>query len=294
MLFPEDSPVSLSPLPAKEEVLRTIDIYGEKCLEWYERLNRHGSSLKMFVVLLLSRVDQHSRPFAMTWKLAVTKYNRLLFLHSRSARATKENDYGLLLTVTGSDGTRASMSAETLANKYRKHPQGNLAEQLCYLTETLPTPIAMDTRKNGPNSKQKNLATVVAELPTLPTVTTINRNSRNAITKQGDAHQNHGSAMGLEQVLEVNLGILPKELETWEEVPKGYMNQTLPTVKSGGWKGAVSHNYKDHALPNIIEGKSGQKTGLKLLPEFTEWMMGYPEGWTDLTKDIKIGHERTV
>jgi len=32
-----------------------------------------------------------------------------------------------------------------------------------------------------------------------------------------------------------------------------------------------------------LKCKDGQKTGLKLQPAFVEWMMGYPEGWTELT-----------
>jgi hypothetical protein len=30
------------------------------------------------------------------------------------------------------------------------------------------------------------------------------------------------------------------------------------------------------------KGQIGKPTGLKLQPAFVEWMMGYPEGWTEL------------
>ena len=29
-------------------------------------------------------------------------------------------------------------------------------------------------------------------------------------------------------------------------------------------------------------GESGTRAGLRLSPQFVEWMMGFPEGWTDL------------
>lgn len=46
--------------------------------------------------------------------------------------------------------------------------------------------------------------------------------------QEGAAHTNHGSALGLAQVVELSLGILPKELKSIKEVPKGY-HEFLPT-----------------------------------------------------------------
>lgn len=34
-------------------------------------------------------------------------------------------------------------------------------------------------------------------------------------------------------------------------------------------------------LPNFIKA-SGENTGMRLQPAFVEWMMGFPEGWTDI------------
>ena len=65
-----------------------------------------------------------------------------------------------------------------------------------------------------------------------PTATTINRNSRNAITLTGHAHQNHGKAIGLEQAVEISQGILPKEAKTWDEIPEYYKSfAQSPTPK---------------------------------------------------------------
>jgi hypothetical protein len=66
----------------------------------------------------------------------------------------------------------------------------------------------------------------------------------------------------------------------------------LPTPATRDYKGA---NGPDHMtsrdrphmdqLPNAIA--HGANRGLKLQPAFVEWMMGYPEGWTDL-KDSEM------
>ncbi len=59
----------------------------------------------------------------------------------------------------------------------------------------------------------------------------------------------------------------------------------LPTPRSregnAGSAGSV-HNSKKNYLDGTIQ-ESGIKTGLKLQPNFVEWMMGYPQGWTDLS-----------
>jgi hypothetical protein len=56
----------------------------------------------------------------------------------------------------------------------------------------------------------------------------------------------------------------------------------IPTPAARDWKGAGTRN--ENTVPNVIEGREriGTKTGLKLQPGFVEWMMGYPQNWTDL------------
>jgi hypothetical protein len=59
----------------------------------------------------------------------------------------------------------------------------------------------------------------------------------------------------------------------------------LPTPASRDWKGGGTNGWD--CLDSVIEmdarkGETGRKTGLKLHPTFVEWMMDYPEGWTEL------------
>lgn len=49
----------------------------------------------------------------------------------------------------------------------------------------------------------------------------------------------------------------------------------------GGWK--VTDKYWTAKAPKLkMRDQVGRQTGLKLQPNFVEWMMGYPQNWTDL------------
>ena len=51
----------------------------------------------------------------------------------------------------------------------------------------------------------------------------------------------------------------------------------------GGWK--VADKYWDAKAPKLkMRDQVGRKTGLKLQPNFVEWMQNYPPGWTDVEK----------
>jgi len=49
----------------------------------------------------------------------------------------------------------------------------------------------------------------------------------------------------------------------------------------GGMK--VADKYWNAKAPKLkMRDQIGRETGLKLQPNFVEWMMGYPQNWTDL------------
>jgi len=60
----------------------------------------------------------------------------------------------------------------------------------------------------------------------------------------------------------------------------------LPTPLARDWKGRSGRSNRSIVddLPHKIEGNPtlGTQTGLKLQPNFVEYLMGYPSGWTDL------------
>lgn len=64
----------------------------------------------------------------------------------------------------------------------------------------------------------------------------------------------------------------------------------IPTLVARDFKGVNSQEHLDcgnhlDQLPNFIKAafqEDGQNTGFRLSCAFAEWMMGYPEGWTDI------------
>lgn len=93
----------------------------------------------------------------------------------------------------------------------------------------------------------------------LPTPTTgSNRNSRNAILRLGEVHRKHGTALGLAQVLEVSVGILPKEFDSWKQVPAFYKRTEICPPER------VVFTDKDCHFVN---------------PLFVQQMMGFPNNW---------------
>jgi hypothetical protein len=66
----------------------------------------------------------------------------------------------------------------------------------------------------------------------------------------------------------------------------GQIAAMLPTPASRDYKGSNPGNPYD-SLDSVIESgatkdQDGKRTGMKLQPAFVEWMMGYPESWTEL------------
>lgn len=99
----------------------------------------------------------------------------------------------------------------------------------------------------------------------LPTPTTgSNRNSRNAVQKKGAAHQHHGLSLGLAQVAEISTGTLPKEFDSWKQVPghyKGFL--PTPTAVSDAKGGCTRSDPKrqNGSLAHAIHGILGTRGG---------------------------------
>jgi len=101
--LPAASPASPFLVPEREQERQTIAFSGLRCYESYERLSRHGSSLKTFVASLVSTTAWYSRTVALRWKLSVTMSSHLLYQLAVSARPTGETESGLLHTARTSD-----------------------------------------------------------------------------------------------------------------------------------------------------------------------------------------------
>lgn len=120
----------------------------------------------------------------------------------------------------------------------------------------------------------------------LPTPTTFDHNSGD-LNFSGDGRQKPNKlpwALSMLPTPTVCAPINYHESETKRQNPAlaTKLNMMLPTPESRDYKGANSaeHLAKERGhhdqLPNSMA-----MNGLTLQPEFVEWMLGYPEGWTE-------------
>lgn len=244
-----DFPASHSRQQDLERELRITATSGRKCLELYLLSNRRGSSLKMFVDSLLGMTAWYSSKCALIWKVKATKSNRLLFQLSPLMHLTGETEFGLLRTPdTGMD--RGSRTKENLKDRYlvRKMPL-NLNDQIAMHEKgLLPTPQASD--------------------PTTGSV--VGKNDLFYQTKTGMPRK-----------------VNQKGTDGSVGLPRLIMMLPTPTsrdYRSGKGKSQVERGRNNRAPLSEI----GKETGLKLQPNFVEWMMGYPRNWTDLSSPKQV------
>jgi hypothetical protein len=86
-LLLEDFPAS--PTSAgKRKGKKMSAIYGQRCLEQYERFPRVSSWAKMFAASLIGTEGWYSRRCALSWKVMGIKSRPLLYLRAVSMRPT--------------------------------------------------------------------------------------------------------------------------------------------------------------------------------------------------------------
>lgn len=179
---------------------------GQQCLSQLKLFDQTGSWLKMLRDLLLCNKEWFSNKCALTWKVKVTKYNRLLYQLSPSTRRIEGTESGLLPTARANDARKTG----NIAND----PRNGLPAKILYSTLLLATPNTMDAME------PKTPKAVIKEM---------------TVTRKG----------------RTNFANLK------EQVAYGQKLQT------------------------------GTTTGLKLQPAFVEFLMGFPEGWTEIP-DSKV------
>ena len=141
----EDSLANPTQAQESEREKKTNAIYGQKCLEQFEKLNPDGLWAKTFADLLIGMEGWYSTRCKLSWKLKGTKSNRFYFQLQASTRRTEEIESGLLLTPTAvmTDESPEKMRARAEKNGYKNGTKyGSLLSQVKY--GMLPTPTAGD------------------------------------------------------------------------------------------------------------------------------------------------------
>jgi hypothetical protein len=292
----EDFPASHSPVLGSAKGGTITDSFGRKCLELLVRRAPDGSLVRMFLDYLVSRPEWYSSKCALTWNVKVTKSGRSVFQLAASTRRTNGNGYGY---APVSDD---AMDREK--GKINSRGEPKLSGQIAMLrtpasrdpgikTNRLATkdgaPAQIGQRaydKDTGRLAQVGLTQQIAMLRT-PTVAMLNAD------RAKDASYAHRKMdKGQTITLADQIAMLPtpqtQGLKTCDENGKTqYFKMTmLPTPAVRDCRGA---NGPDHMagdrphmdqLPNVIT--HGTNRGLRLHPDFVEWMQGYPIGWTDL------------
>ena len=259
----------VSPESEKERMIPAT--YGRRCAESYQSVSRHGSLLKMFVDCLVLEGAWSSSRCVLTWKLSGTKYSRLLFQLQASVRHTEETGCGLLPTNRSQENGNyqnvnrdkngvSRSKAITLTGKINAINHGLLL-----------TPSASDAQmskrktenlfvtKNGSVRLKNKAGTssnsgLVNQIQFLPTPKS--RGFRSPDVNPESTRQQKNSE------LNTAIGMIP--------------TPTQRDHKDGNSWAAVPEN-------SLLPRKVGNETGLKLHPNFAEWMMGYPIEYTALS-----------
>ena len=306
-LFAEDSHASPFPQPGSEEARKTTVISGQRCYELSGLSDRIGLLAKT----LLESSAWHSMMCFLTWRTKATPANRLLFQLVPSMRRTGETESGLLPTPDSSQrGTRAEDLVVNSSTVERRNSGQKRGIDLQTAIKMLPTPTTqevehpeMELTENGRrktkdkrDSHSMNLADTMRLLPTP------------RVQEPGWTSDNYGDCLNKR----INQTLLPtpravvieESYETTMARRKRSQNpknntktkpdsisqylEMLPTPGARDWKdtGNMDNNKRMDNLGVTVWHKSkkatGKKTGYKLQPAFVEWMMGYPEGWTEL------------
>ena len=131
---------------------------SQRVLVWHNKESKKGKTiLKLHAAPKLAKKYLDLLPTPTTQE---NEHNNII-LNDKFRRISKNgithslnlaDTVKVFLTPQASDGKRADMKPSSLAKRYLKHPQGNLAEQIAFL-EMFPTPRANDGRVGEPGSK---------------------------------------------------------------------------------------------------------------------------------------------
>lgn len=144
--------VSRTAWPENEKAKPMNAIYGQRCLEQYERLPQSTSLGKTFLALLIGTGDWYSTRCILTWSLRVTRSRPWLYLRRRSMHRTEGTGFGLLLKTP----CTADAYSENLAKKEQVFGNsGTLAQEIQsgFVEKRwpglLPTPNSRDEKNGG-------------------------------------------------------------------------------------------------------------------------------------------------
>ncbi len=274
MLFAEDSPASPGPSPGSDEARRTTAISGRKCAELLPLLNLDLSLQKMCRALMTQNSWASTECF-LTWKDSPTQSRRLKFRLVPSMPRTGGQDCGLWPTHTVSSG------AQTAENPTPGQTGGTTLQGA--VKALWPTARA---NKRGPPDSHGD-----ASMWATPAATE---------SRQGFQDRTRGKKGTQESLTTQAMWSTPRSSDGAKGGPNqsfGAGGQPLPSQAAKMWGTPRDSDGMKHAVKAIPSGERGRleqqvahgqtaepstaAVSGSLNPTFVEWMMGFPENWTE-------------
>ena len=247
-----DSRANPSPVLASDEAKPTSEISGPTPFASLKRCGQRGFFWKTHPtcdaldgkrITTRRRKPVTSGRYLATWPAAGSMRNGACYLREPLERTTAGGGSGLLPTPVASECSRGHGT---------KYSQGG--QSLTFALRQLPTPIAADAKRGGNTKFGTGGPSLTLALRMLPTPTVKgNYNRASYSSKAGNG-------------LVTALKMLPTPLAR--------------DYRSGKGK-KTRHGKHSPCLPETLVAEDGGESGL-LNPDFAEWMLGWPTGWTGL------------
>ena len=282
-----------------------IDGSGMKCLMLLSKSDRDGLLGKMCKALLTLKKAWYSDRCKMTWIVKVSKSNVSLFQLQVSVLGITETEYGFLPTPNTMDYIDRKQMRPSRAETNRK--TGYLSEMI----KMYPTPTASDIEggtapdvqmKNGhfyrENKKGERWGVKLRDAVMYPTPAA--RDIGDTTLSKSNTNRNSDSlpvrVMKMEKIKEQEMYPTPRARDYKDSVTtvppsvqkgrnpslgqKIAMKQMLPTPSASEHKARMQGNTQASNCITALAQK--EKPGGRLNPEFVEFLMGYPMGWTEI------------
>ena len=282
----EDSPANHSVLQENKKELTTTVISGQKCLDSLKKLNQSSLLGRMCKALLTSKTAWYSDRCKTNWKVKVSKSNVSLFQLQASVLGTKETESGLWATPNTMDHLppRSAAGTKKLMEGHRKGrtKPSNLREQVDPETMKLyPTPTqdsaSERTKKYKQGGTPLTLAVQQEHKRMYPTPKASGQENAETLIKR------KGEKAAAQHNLTANVQMYPTPSASCEM--DGVAPPETVEKNSSGWSvRRVGTGTKFGAKLNDVVNKVSQpiEPGGKLNPTFVEFLMGFPESWTNI------------
>jgi len=275
---PLDTHVSHFHKPDSEEALKMIGISGRTYFPLFKAKDPLGAFSRMFMGMSL----WGSTKCYLTWRGKATPQGRSLFQLVPRTHLTEEIDSGSSVEMWATPRTSDVKSGRTLNEKGQRISKSsdlvfgaNLADQV----KMWPTPTARDANPAEPPEKwearrKKKEEQGISLMFSLRQATALWPTPRACTAMSAANIQNR-----------VN--------DKFPNLESEVARSMWPTPAARDYKGANSYERTKNKLeqgeraqmgqlPNAVMMQEGKQISGSLNPEWVEWLMGYPEGWTDL------------